>query len=65
MISQRCAALSWRTAETFFAGMLHDRVARAVLRAAGIGLDTPAERLPQARLAALLKDFRLKSHRHG
>ena len=41
MISQRCAALSWRTAETFFAGMLHDRVARAVLRVAGIGFGHP------------------------
>lgn len=59
MISQRCAALSWRTAETFLAGMLHDRVARVVLRAAGIGVDTPVDRVPQARLAALLKDFRL------
>jgi hypothetical protein len=60
MVAQRCAALDWRTAETFFAGMLHDRVARAVLRAAGIGLDTRVEKLPQARLAALLKDFRLR-----
>jgi predicted Rossmann fold flavoprotein len=60
MISQRCAALSWRTAETFFVGMLHDRVARATLRAAGIGLATPVEKLPHAELAALLKDFRLR-----
>ncbi|HSK47146.1 MAG TPA: aminoacetone oxidase family FAD-binding enzyme, partial [Coriobacteriia bacterium] len=29
MVSQRCVELHWRTAETFFAGMLHDRVARA------------------------------------
>lgn len=59
MIEQRVAALSWRTAETFFAGMLHDRVGRAVLRAAGIGVDTPVEELPAVSLAALLKDFRL------
>ncbi|MDZ4063386.1 MAG: aminoacetone oxidase family FAD-binding enzyme, partial [Coriobacteriia bacterium] len=60
MIEQRRADLPWRTAETFFAGMLHDRVARAVLRAAGIGLNTPVERLPAAGVAALLKDFRLR-----
>jgi len=60
MVSQRCEALSWRTAETFFTGMLHDRVARAVLRAAGVGPDTPADRLPQARLVELLKGFRLR-----
>ena len=60
MISQRCADLAWRTAETFFVGMLHERVARAVLRAEGIGMDAPAEKLPQARLAALLKGFRLR-----
>ncbi len=60
MISQRCAAFSWRTAETFFVGMLHDRVGRAILRAAGVASDTPVDELPQARLAELLKDFRLK-----
>ncbi len=59
MISQRCVSLASRTAETFFVGMLHDRVARAVLRAAGVAPDTPAEKLPQARLVARLKDFRL------
>ena len=60
LISKRRASLPWRTAETFFAGMLHDRVARAVSRAAGIGLDTPVATLPEARLGALLKDFRLR-----
>lgn len=60
LIEQRCAGLSWRTAETFFVGMLHDRVARAIVRATGIGPGTPAEKLPGARLAALLKDFRLR-----
>lgn len=60
MISERCSALPWRTAETFLTGMLHDRVAHAVLRAAGIGLDMPVERLSQASLAEVLKDFRLR-----
>jgi len=59
MLAQRCADLGWRTADTLFAGMLHDQVARAVLRAAEIGPDTPVEELPQARLATVLKDFRL------
>lgn len=61
MVSLRCEELGWRTAETFFTGMLHDRVARAILRVVGVGSDTPAEKLPQARLAAVLKDFRLKA----
>ncbi len=60
MVARRCEELSWRSAETFFAGMLNDRVARAVMRAAGVRPDAPAERLPQAKLVALLKDFRLK-----
>lgn len=59
IISQRCNALSWRTAESLFVGMLHDRVARAVLRAAGVSGDTPVREVPQASLVALLKDFRL------
>lgn len=60
MVAERCENLSWRTAETFFSGMLHDRVARAVLRVAGVGLDIPAGELPQVRLAEVLKDFRLR-----
>ncbi|MDZ4179986.1 MAG: aminoacetone oxidase family FAD-binding enzyme [Coriobacteriia bacterium] len=60
MISQRCEVLSWRTAETFFAGMLHDRIARALLRHAGIAPDTPVGKLPQGRISSLLKDFRLR-----
>ena len=60
MISQRCTSLSWRNADTFFVGMLHDRVARAVLRAAGVGPGAPVEKLPQTRLTVLLKGFRLK-----
>lgn len=60
VLSKRCEALSWRTAETFFAGMLHERVGRAVLRAAGVGLDVPVAELPQARLTPLLKGFRVR-----
>ncbi|MDO9557794.1 MAG: aminoacetone oxidase family FAD-binding enzyme [Coriobacteriia bacterium] len=59
MITERCAALFWRTAETFFDGMLHSRVARAVLRAARIDPKTPVAELPCERLAAVLKDFRV------
>lgn len=60
MILQRRAALSWRTAETLFVGMLHDRVARAVLRAGKIRSDTPVLQLEHRGLAVLLKDLRLK-----
>jgi len=59
LLVRRCQDLSWRSAETFFTGMLHERLARAVLRAAGVGPHTPPDRLPLERLAALLKDFRL------
>ncbi len=59
MIGDRCAALSWRTAQTFFEGMLQDRVAQAVMRAAHVAPQKPAAELPCERLAALLKDFRL------
>jgi len=59
IISDRCTDLAWRKAETFFVGMLHDRLARAVLRVAHISPDTPVSQLPQDRLAALLKDYRL------
>jgi predicted Rossmann fold flavoprotein len=59
MIWKRCAAMPWRTAATFFTGMLHERVAQAVLRAADVAPRTAADKLPQARLAAALKDFRL------
>lgn len=60
MLATRCATLPWRTADTYFAGMLHDRVARAVLRTADISSGTPVEELPQSRLASLLKDFRVR-----
>ncbi|NTW28921.1 MAG: aminoacetone oxidase family FAD-binding enzyme [Coriobacteriia bacterium] len=59
LIAERCCVLPWRTAETFFDGMLHSPVARAVLRAARIDPRIPVVELPQARLAELLKDFRL------
>jgi len=59
MLEQRRADLPWRSAETFFVGMLHDRVARAVLRAAGIDPNISAEKLSGPRLAAVLKDLRL------
>ena len=59
MIVERRIAFEWRTADTFFAGMLHDRVARAILRAAGVSSDTRVGDLPHARLTRLLKDFRL------
>lgn len=59
LLGDRSASLSWRTAATFFDGMLHPRVAQAVLRAADIAAETPAAELPLDRLAALLKDFRL------
>lgn len=59
LIAQRCETLSWRTAGTFFAGMLHDEVSRAVLRAIETDPESSVESLPRARLVALLKDFRL------
>jgi len=59
LLTERRSVLSWRTAETFFEGMLHDRVAQAVLRAASIAPATPVAELPCERLTALLKDFRL------
>lgn len=59
MIVQRSMALEWRAADTFFTGMLHDRLARAILRAAGVSSDTRVRDLPHARLSELLKDFRL------
>ncbi|MGB4593435.1 MAG: NAD(P)/FAD-dependent oxidoreductase [Coriobacteriia bacterium] len=58
-LSDRCESLSWRSAGTLLVGMLHDRVARAVLRAADIEPSTPAGKVPDSRLAALLKDFRV------
>jgi predicted Rossmann fold flavoprotein len=59
LLSGRCTDLSWRTAQTFFDGMLHSRVAQAVLRAARIDSKTPVAELPCEPLAVILKDFRL------
>ncbi|TDB37828.1 MAG: aminoacetone oxidase family FAD-binding enzyme [Actinobacteria bacterium] len=59
LIAKRCAELSWRSADTFFDGMLQSRVAIAVLRAAGIDPKTPVAELRAVTLASLLKDFRL------
>ncbi|MDZ4169470.1 MAG: aminoacetone oxidase family FAD-binding enzyme [Coriobacteriia bacterium] len=60
VLEQRRDALAWRTAETFFAGMLHDRISRAILRAEGIAANAPVPALPCDVLAARLKDFRLE-----
>lgn len=59
MLVERRDALGWRTAETFCAGMLHDRVARAILRLCDLRPDTPARELDLDVMATLLKDFRL------
>lgn len=59
MLARRSADLSWRTAETFFDGMLQSRVAEAVLRSARIEPTTPASELPCERLATQLKRFEL------
>jgi len=60
MMAERQTALSWRTAETLFNGMLHTRIGQAVLRAAGIDPKTPVAGLSCERLSALLKDFRIR-----
>ncbi len=60
VLERRCAELSWRTLDTLFVGMLHDRVARAVLRAAAIAMDTPLSAVSHRRLAIALKEFRLR-----
>jgi predicted Rossmann fold flavoprotein len=59
-ISRRCTALHYRTAETCFVGMLHDRVALAILRAAGVAADASIDELAASSVGALLKDFRLR-----
>jgi predicted Rossmann fold flavoprotein len=59
LLSARAQTLGWRTAETFFDGLLHHRVGQVVLVAAGIEPGASASELPVARLAELLKDFRL------
>jgi len=59
-LERRCAELSWRNLDTLFVGMLHDRVARAVLRAAGVPADASLSAVPRRRLATALKEFRLR-----
>ena len=59
LLATRAGSLGWRSAGTFFAGMLHTRVGQAVLRVAEIPADTPAASLDTAALARLVKDFRL------
>lgn len=59
LMAERCLALAWRTAGTFFDGMLHGRISLAVLRAVGVDPKSPVAELPCEKLAALLKDFRL------
>jgi len=49
-----------RTAEAYFEGMLHPRIAHAVLRADGVEPNAPSASLSSERLADLLKDFRLR-----
>ncbi len=65
LLSARRDSMPWRTAETFFTGMLHDRVARAVLRAAGVHATVSASELPLARLSGVLKDFRVRARGMG
>lgn len=59
LLAARAEMLGWRTAETFFDGLLHHTVGQVVLVAAGIEPGATASGLPIARLAELLKDFRL------
>ena len=59
LLAARAASLGWRSAGTFFTGMLHTRVGQAVLRVAETPADTPAASLDTAALARLLKEFRL------
>ncbi len=59
LLAERCETLGWRSAQTYFDGMLHSRVSQAVMRAAGIDAGMPAADLPAEKLASLLKGFRL------
>lgn len=58
-LAARAASLSWRSAEGFFEGMLHPRVAGAVLRAANISAACPVPEMPVGALARALKHFTL------
>jgi hypothetical protein len=59
LLTERIGRLGWRSAGAFFSGMLHTRIAQAVLRVAEVPVGTPAESLDAPALARLLKDFRL------
>jgi len=59
LLRARRSALGWRTAATFFDGMLQRRVVQAVLRAADVSAASCAAEFPCERLALILKDFRL------
>ena len=58
-LAERIRTLGWRSAGTFFNGMLHTRIGQAVLRVAEVSSDTPGTSLDALALARLLKDFRL------
>ena len=60
LLAGRRETLGWRTAARFFDGMLHTRVAQAVLRAAVVAPDESASALDTGHLAALVKDFRIR-----
>lgn len=59
LLEARCEALAWRSAGTFFDGMLHPRIALAVLRAAGLDPEAQLDAARCADLADLLKGFRI------
>jgi len=65
LLERRCEDLAWRSAGTLFDGMLHPRVALAILRAARLDADTPMASSHCADLASLLKAFPLKLAGHG
>ncbi len=60
LLADRRDGLGWRTAGEFFDGMLHTRVAKAVLRAADVAPDASASALDVARVALLVKNFRVR-----
>lgn len=59
LLAERVRTLGWRSAGTFFNGMLHTRIGQAMLRVAEVPSDTPGTSLDTRALARLLKDFRL------
>lgn len=59
LLEERTAMLGWRSAGTFFNGMLHTRIGQAMLRAAGVPFETPAALMDVPTLTRLLKGFPL------